>query len=454
MLRRTLLACALLVGMLTQPAAAVVNGKQISTNDWSFMVAIGCSAQSTKATCNNRQYGLTADGMYTSQFCAGSLIAPTVVVTAAHCLHHENNQVLDATDLVVGGGTTNLRSMTGSRVTTVVSITQDPLYNPTTQVHDLAILRTSKPIADATTIGWLPAATPQLVNGGLDIEIAGWGDLLPAGTSPTIGQFAQLQLYANERCESELGTSFSVALMLCATAPTATGWIDACQGDSGGPMTATVSGLRVLVGVISWGTSCATGKPGVYTSIPATLPTVLATVPASPPTVRGGVKSLTVSVSGEAWMSGAWAVLAEHNLKLHTCGIVLTALSTTGSCKIDELILGGNYVIRVVPPIGIVAPPAQVISVKGAPNIPQIRSVQAISPTGNALITFVAPNANDASVTTRVVTCRSPYGTTSARAFGLKLVLTKLRKGTVYRCTAQAINLYGVSVAGSPFKVR
>ena len=149
MLRRTLLACALLVGMLTQPAAAVVNGKQISTNDWSFMVAIGCSAQSTKATCNNRQYGLTADGMYTSQFCAGSLIAPTVVVTAAHCLHHENNQVLDATDLVVGGGTTNLRSMTGSRVTTVVSITQDPLYNPTTQVHDLAILRTSKQIGRA-----------------------------------------------------------------------------------------------------------------------------------------------------------------------------------------------------------------------------------------------------------------------------------------------------------------
>lgn len=454
MLRRTLLACALAIGLLTQPASAVINGKQVTTNDWSFMVAIGCSAQSTKPTCDNRKYGITPDGMYTSQFCAGSLIAPTVVVTAAHCLHHENNQVLEAIDLVVGGGTTNLRSMTGTRVTNVVSITQDPLYSPATQVHDLAILRTSKPIADASTIGWLPAATSQLLEGGLDVEIAGWGDLLPGGTSPTIAQFAQLQLYSQDRCTTELGTSFSAALMLCATAQTATGWIDACQGDSGGPLTATVNGLRVLTGVISWGSSCATGKPGVYSSVPATLPTVLATVPASPPTLRSGVKSLTVTVTGEAWMAGAWAVLAEHELRLRTCGIVLTATTTTGSCKIDDLALGGNYVVRVVPPIGIVAPPAQVIAVKGAPNVPRIRSIQPISAKGNAVVTFLAPNPNDAAVTARVVTCRSTWGTSSARAYGLKLVLTKLRKGTVYRCNAQAINLYGMSAAGSPFNVR
>lgn len=445
---------ALLLAMTAAPAFAIVNGTQVSTNDWSFMVAIGCSSQSTQTACAARKYGQTSDGMYSSQFCAGSLIAPTVVVTAAHCLYRENSQVLVAEDLVVGGGTTNLRAMTGGRVTTVVSISQDPLYNPTTQIHDLAILRLAKPISDATTIGWLPAATSQVLNGGLEIEIAGWGDLLPIGTSPIVAQSAKLQLYSQERCASEIGTSFNVALMLCATARTSTGWIDACQGDSGGPLTATVNGLRALVGVISWGNSCATGKPGVYTSVPATLPVLLATVAATPPTLRAGVKSLTISITAEAWMSGAWAVLAEHNLKISTCGIVISVASTSGTCKIDDLILGGNYIVRVVPPIGVVAPPAQLIYVKGAPNIPRIHSIQRISPRGNAVISFVAPNANDAAVTARVVTCRSSYGTSTARAFGLKLVLTNLRKGALYRCTARAVNLYGVSAMSAPFTAR
>lgn len=454
LLHRLLGASALLAALLPTPAHAIVNGKQVVNNDWSFMVAIGCSGQSTKPTCENRRYGQVPDGMYTPQFCAGTLIAPTVVVTAAHCLRHENGQVLDARDLVVGGGTPNLKAMTGTRVSTVLSVTEDPAYNPETQVHDLAIMRIAKALPDTSTIGWQPSADAALRNGGLDVEMAGWGDLLPVGTSPTIAQFAQLKLYAQDRCSAELGNRFNSELMLCATALNGTAWIDACQGDSGGPLTSTISGLRVLIGVISWGDSCATGKPGVYSSIPATLPSVLATVPAAAPTVRAGVKSLSVTVSGEAWMAGAWAVLAEHNLQLSTCGIVLTAVSTTGSCKVDNLVLGGNYVVRVVPPIGIVAPPPQLVNVKGAPDKPRIRSAAPISTKGYSLVSFQAPGPNDATVSVRSVTCRSTNSVRSARTSGLKLVVTNLRRGTTYSCTAQAINVYGVSTTSNRFTLR
>lgn len=443
----------LLVVMLSgyvQPATAIVNGKQIVNSDWAFMVAIGCSTDSTKNFCNQRKYGVSV-GMYASQFCAGSLISPTVVVTAAHCLH-DGNDVLTAADLVVGGGTMDLRAMTGPRVTTVVSIAEDPDYSQVTQTRDLAVLRLAKPLPDTSTISWLP--TSALIGDTPNVEIAGWGDLLPGGTAPVFAQSAQLSLYSREQCIAELGGFFSPGVMLCGTAPAGTGWIDACRGDSGGPLTATVNGLRLLVGAVSWGTSCAQGRPGVYTSIAATLPSILNRFPAAAPTIKPGIKTLTVTVTGDAWMAGAWAVLAEHNLKIRTCGLVISALATTASCRIDALPLGGNYTVRVVPPIGIPPAAAQVVYVKGPPDVPRVKSVSSVSRSGNAVITFAPVETNDASVNTRVVTCRSGGNTRSSRAYGLKVVLTKLKRGTTYNCTAQAINLYGTSATSQSFKVR
>lgn len=448
---------ALLVGALAfvpaTPAHAIINGKQIMGNDWAFMVAIGCSPTSTKSTCADRKYGNTADGMYSAQFCAGTLIAPTVVVTAAHCLHHDSGQLLAAADLVVGGGTASLKSMSGARVTTVLNVLEDPQYDAASQVHDLAILKLAKSIPDSTSIGWLPTVTAELTRGGLPVEVAGWGDVLPIGLSPNAAQFAQFPMYSQEQCSRELGASFNAALMLCGTAQTSGGWIDTCQGDSGGPLTATVNGLRLLIGVISWGGSCAKGTPGVYTNIATTLPALLSTFPPSAPIVKPGIKSLTVVITGEAWMSGAWAVLAEHNLKLSTCGIVLTAFVTTSSCKLDGLTLGGTYVVRVVPPIGVVAPAPAIAVVKGNPAAPRITAVSKVSDSGNAVVTFAPRAENDAAVSTREVTCRSGSRSATARAFGQKLVLTSLARGVRYTCTARAINVYGVSVPSAVFVV-
>jgi trypsin len=50
--------------------------------------------------------------------------------------------------------------------------------------------------------------------------------------------------------------------MICAGVPG--GGKDACQGDSGGPL--TVGGQ--LVGIVSWGLSCALAHfPGVYSNV-------------------------------------------------------------------------------------------------------------------------------------------------------------------------------------------
>lgn len=53
--------------------------------------------------------------------------------------------------------------------------------------------------------------------------------------------------------------------MICAGYPD--GGMDACYGDSGGPL---VDDKRNLIGIVSWGSSCALpGKPGVYTNLAA-----------------------------------------------------------------------------------------------------------------------------------------------------------------------------------------
>ena len=60
---------------------------------------------------------------------------------------------------------------------------------------------------------------------------------------------------------------------------------DSCSGDSGGPLVSQDDGdfksPKYLVGIVSFGTKkCATGYPGVYTSIDCYLPWIIANMKA------------------------------------------------------------------------------------------------------------------------------------------------------------------------------
>jgi len=433
------------------PGAAVINGSQVTDKSWSFMVAIGCSESSTSTACANRHYQ-PGIGMFSSQFCAGALLSPTVVVTAAHCVLPADAPPLRPQDLVVAGGSPMLPAMMNADAVVGVSAIQvDPAYDPTTERHDLALLRISRMPVSSTTIGYLDAAAASKLPETTTAQFAGWGDLLPGGPAAIAAQWGLISMYPDGLCQLTV-EGFDPETEMCGGAHTASGWVDACRGDSGGPLVATVDGVRTLIGLVSWGRGCATGIPGVYTEISATLPQTLKALPTTPPIATGGVRSLTVVVTGEPWSVGAWPVIAKNGNSTGTCGAVVTAISPVATCTITGLRRGGTYTVSTVPPFGSASAAIKVV-VKGPPAAPRVATSTRIDSRGAITVSFARPVSADAPIASRRVSCVASRRQLQSTGRALHLVVRGLARDTTYVCRAQASNPYGKSAWSALFTV-
>jgi trypsin len=196
------------------------------------------------------------------QFCGGTLVAPTKVVTAAHCSAGRT-----AGSIRVVAGREDKRSTAGV-VSGVSKVWVHPEYVAADRGDDVAVLTLRKSLP-YQPLPLAAAGDAELYAAGASAAVYGWGRVSEQGATSRYLLGATVPLTSDDTC----GTAYSqydAVKMVCAGFPA--GGVDTCQGDSGGPL---VAGGK-LIGVTSWGEGCArAGKPGVYTRV-ATFESVLA----------------------------------------------------------------------------------------------------------------------------------------------------------------------------------
>jgi V8-like Glu-specific endopeptidase len=188
-------------------------------------------------------------GENTGSLCTATLITPTVLITAAHCVKPS----------VVGDGMEFLAifnpTLSGSPASTQHLVAEthfDPAFNETnlTNGHDVAVAILAEPITDITPIPWRRTPLPASFS-GQNARLVGYG--LNDG-------FNQTGAGTKRQVTVKIGSVTDTILQLGNFGATS------CNGDSGGPALVTVDGQEQLVGVTSFGLVFCIG-PGSYTNV-------------------------------------------------------------------------------------------------------------------------------------------------------------------------------------------
>lgn len=179
-------------------------------------------------------------------FCSGAVIAPSLVLTAAHCVDGSDQLAV----LVFGPGRTPLINQVTGRAVHPAYRRAD--WQARRTAVDLAVVRTARPIGG----GFRPAplAGGGVPQAGSAIRLVGFG---PAseGDARSAGVLRSAALTVTGR-----PSTFQVRLTGGGAAP-----LGACTGDSGGPVFASQAGRPVVAGVVSWTTGPGSSRCGTLT---------------------------------------------------------------------------------------------------------------------------------------------------------------------------------------------
>ena len=259
-LRVALLTCASFV-LLAPPAAAIVGGQEAADGEYPHMAALE----------------FRGEGESKYEFnCGASLVAPDVVLTAAHCVDAGDEADGDSDtypassfQFLLG---TNERDTGGERIV-ATEVREHPDYDEDGGISDVALLKLQR----ASTLG-RPIAMAQDADAGLwqpgdDAIVTGWGrDAFIVGETSNELREVTVPIVDDTQCQIATGAllfPFDPDRQVCAGEDT--GGADSCQGDSGGPLQVMdAAGAWKQVGVVSYGNGC--GYPtqyGVYAQVGA-----------------------------------------------------------------------------------------------------------------------------------------------------------------------------------------
>eukprot|EP00544_Gedaniella_sp_CCMP2646_P009510 CAMPEP_0202485578 /NCGR_PEP_ID=MMETSP1361-20130828/4393_1 /ASSEMBLY_ACC=CAM_ASM_000849 /TAXON_ID=210615 /ORGANISM="Staurosira complex sp., Strain CCMP2646" /LENGTH=418 /DNA_ID=CAMNT_0049114525 /DNA_START=80 /DNA_END=1336 /DNA_ORIENTATION=+ len=198
--------------------------------------------------------------------CGGILVAPDVILTAAHCIINGWNDPTKEIKMAhVGRWNKYDFSEPSTYKSSVTKYSPHSLYSPMTDQYDVALLKIETP-ATSSPLATINALSSAYSNGNTFTAI-GWGDM-GGGNFPNELQEVNVQYMTNEACKAfndpqgvVTYQDFIYPDMMCAYSLGK----DACFGDSGGPLLikGNSANTDLIVGITSWGIDCAR-LPGVY----------------------------------------------------------------------------------------------------------------------------------------------------------------------------------------------
>ncbi|XP_021255924.1 hyaluronan-binding protein 2 [Numida meleagris] len=224
----------------------------------------------TKSTAGKHPWMVSLQRKFSRRekhFCGGVLIQSCWVLTAAHCVEHE------AENLQVALGKQNLkRREHQEQIFDVEKVIMHHRYRTKDNVpyNDIALLKL-KPIDGqcATETKYVKTAClPDFeFPVGTNCFISGWGATETDDLSHQLLD-ARVRLISHKQCNAPRAYDQRLdESMFCAGNLRRPG-TDSCQGDSGGPLICVESGSYYVYGIVSWGDQCGLkNKPGVYTQV-------------------------------------------------------------------------------------------------------------------------------------------------------------------------------------------